>query len=75
MTAIKLKEIFEKQGEVKFKLYSLEYIIKKIDNKIVVHPLLYESRKSFFNSFEEALSNYTIYNENIIENIDKVIII
>ncbi len=29
MTAIKLKEIFEKQGEVRFKLYSLEYIIKK----------------------------------------------
>ena len=40
-----------------------------------MHPILYENRKSFFNSFEEALGNYTIYNENIIENIDKVIII
>lgn len=30
--------------------------------------------KVFFNSFEETLSNYTIYNENIVENIDKVII-
>lgn len=75
MTFVKLNELFEKQGEVRFKLYSLEYIIKKIDNKIIVHPILYENRKSFFNSFEEALSNYTIYNENIIQNIDKVIII
>lgn len=75
MTFVKLNELFEKQGEVRFKLYSLEYIIKKIDNKIIVHPILYENRKSFFNSFEEVLSNYTIYNENIIENIDKVIII
>ena len=29
MTFVKLNELFEKQGEVRFKLYSLKYIMKK----------------------------------------------
>lgn len=75
MVVEKLKEIFEREHEVKFKLYSLEYIIKEIDNKIAVYPILYETKKSLFNSFEDALNNYTVYNESIIDNINRIIII
>ena len=75
MVVNELKELFDKQHEVKFKLYSLEYVIREIDNKIAVYPILYETKKSFFNSYEDALNNYTFYNESIIDNIDRLIII
>ena len=73
MVVKELKELFEREHEVKFKLYSLEYVIKEIDNKIAVYPMLYESKKSFFNSLEEALNNYTVYNESIIDNLEQLI--
>ena len=73
MVVKELKELFEREHEVKFKLYSLEYVIKEIDNKIAVYPILYESKKSFFNSLEEALNNYTVYNESIIDNLEQLI--
>ena len=75
MVVKELKEIFEKNREVMFKLYSLEYVIKEIDNKIAVYPILYETKKNFYNSFEDALSNYTVYNESIIDNIDRLILL
>lgn len=75
MVVNELKELFEREHEVKFKLYSLEYVIKEIDNKIYVYPILYETKKSCFNSLEDALNNFTVYNESIIENIDRLIII
>lgn len=75
MVVKELKELFEREHEVKFKLYSLKYVIKEIDNKIAVYPILYETKKSLFNSFEDALNNYTVYNESIIDNIDRLIII
>ena len=75
MVVKQLKELFESKREVIFKLYSLEYIIKEVDNKIAVYPILYETKKSLFDSFEEALNNYTVYNESIIDNIDRLIIL
>lgn len=75
MVVKELKEIFERDREVIFKLYSLEYVIKEIDNQIAVYPILYETKKNFYNSFEDALNNYTVYNESIIDNIDRLIII
>lgn len=75
MVVNELKGLFDKQHEVKFKLYSLEYVIKEIDNKITIYPILYETNKSFYNSLDEALNSYTIYNESIIENQDRIIII
>ena len=75
MVVNELKELFDKQHEVKFKLYSLEYVIREMDNKIAVYPILYETKKSFYNSFEDALNNYTVYNESVIDNLDRIIII
>ena len=75
MVVKELKELFERNREVRFKLYSLEYAIKEMDNKITVYPILYETKKSFYNSFEDALNKYTVYNESIIDNIDRLILL
>lgn len=70
-----LKERYEKNNEVKFKLFTLEYIIQKVDNTVVVYPLLYSNRKNNYSTLDEALNYYTIYNESIIENIDRVVLL
>lgn len=75
MVLSELKERYEKNNEVKFKLFSLEYIIQKADNGVLVYPILYSNRKSTYSNLDEALSYYTIYNESIIENIDRVILL
>jgi len=75
MVVEELKKKFETEREVKFKLYSLEYIIKEENNKVIIYPLLYSSKKNVYNSFDEVLYNYTIYNESIIDNLDRLIIL
>ena len=37
MVINELKERYEKNNEVKFKLFSLEYIIQKVDDKVVIY--------------------------------------
>lgn len=75
MVVNKLIEIYQNQKEVKFKLYSLEYIIKEENNSVVIYPLLYHQKKSRYKTIDELLNYYMIYNESIIENIDRLIII
>lgn len=70
-----LKEKFECNKMVKFKLFSLEYIIEIEGNKVCVYPILYPTRKKEYFSLEDALNNYTIYNDNIIENSNFIILI
>lgn len=75
MVLNELKERYEKNNEVKFKLFSLEYIIQKVDNNVVVYPILYSNKKNTYTSLEEALNYFTIYNESILDNIDRVILL
>ncbi len=75
MVLSELKERYEKNNEVKFKLFSLEYIIQKADSGVLVYPILYSNRKSTYSNLDEALNYYTIYNESIIENIDRLILL
>lgn len=70
-----LKERYEKNNEVKFKLFSLEYIIQKVDNNVLVYPILYSNRKSTYSNLDDALNSFTIYNESILDNIDRVILL
>lgn len=70
-----LKEKFEQNKEVKFKLFSLEYIIQQVAGEVVVYPLMFESRKNYYSNLDEALNNFTVYNESIIDNIDRVILL
>ena len=67
-----LENIFNSSGELKFKLYSLEYIIKKIDNGVEVYAELYQTRKKVYSSFQEAMNNFTVYNESLVDNIDRI---
>lgn len=75
MVLNELRERYEKNNEVKFKLFSLEYIIQKVDNNVVVYPLLYSNKKNTYSTLDEALNYFTIYNESILDNIDRVILL
>ena len=70
-----LEDLFNNTNELKFKLYSLEYVIKKIDSGVEVYAILYQNRKSNYSSFKEAMNNYKVYNESLIENLDRIQII
>lgn len=67
-----LENIFNSSNELKFRLYSLEYIIKKVDNGVEVYAILYQNRKKFYSSFQEAMNNFTVYNESLMDNIDRI---
>ena len=67
-----LKQKLNEDGEINFKLYSLTYVIKKIDNQFVIYPKLYEYKKNYFNNIDTLLDNYLIFNENIRDNEDKI---
>lgn len=70
-----LENIFNNSNEIKFKLYSLEYIIRKIDTGVGVFAILYQNRKQTYSSFSDAMNNFTVYNESLIDNIDRIQII
>ena len=70
-----LENIFNTSNEIKFKLYSLEYIIRKIDTGVEVFAILYQNRKQIYLSFSDAMNNFTVYNESLIDNIDRIQII
>ena len=75
MVVNKLIEIYQNQKEVRFKLYSLEYVIKEDNNLVAIYPLLYPQKKNRYKTIEELLNYYMIYNESILENVDRLIII
>ena len=67
-----IKTIFNEKKEVHFKLYSLDYTIKEDNNKIIVYADLYTNRKEIYNTIDEALNYFTVYNESIIENQNRI---
>ena len=69
-----IKREFETNNRVKFKLYSLEYLIERADNYVQVYAIDYPTRKSRYNSLEELFNNLTVYNEpriTLLNNIKK----
>lgn len=73
ITIANLKKEFEQNGKVRFKLYTLDYEIIQNDTYVVIYSLQYPNNKTYFNSFDEVINNYLIYNESIKENEDKII--
>ena len=69
-----LYELFLNNKVIHFKLYSLEYNIEEESNKVVIYANYYEKNKRYFNSFEELMNNFNIYNEPLINQIDRIII-
>ena len=71
----KLENKLNTSSEVKFKLFSLEYIIKKVNTCVEVYAELYQTRKYIYSSSKEAMNNFTVYNESLVDNIDIIQII
>lgn len=69
-----LKKIFDEKKELRFKLYSLDYIIKQVDDKIMIYSILYDNKKNYYNSFEELFNQYTVYNVSLMDSIDRIIL-
>ncbi len=72
MNVEEMKTIFESNNNIKFKLYSLEYIIEKRNDFIVVYAIDYPTRKKEYKTFEEALNNFTVYNESLNDQLNKI---
>lgn len=71
----KMKDVFNNNSEVHFKIYTLEYTIKKDNDNVIIYADLYNGKKEIYNSLDELLNNFTIYNETLIENEDRILII
>ena len=70
-----LENLYNDNYKLKFRLFGLEYIIKKDNDGVIIYPFLYPSSKKIFSNFSELMNNYTIFNEQIIKNIDKIILL
>lgn len=62
-------------NKVKLKIYALEYIIELENSEYIIYPELYLNRKSKYKFLKELFQNYTIYNENLLDNINGITII
>ena len=72
MLLSQIEEILKNNCKVIIKIYSLEYIIELIDEKYIIYPVLYSNRKYTYNSLKELFNNYQIYNESIINDLDRI---
>lgn len=67
-----MKNEFELYNHIKFKLYSLEYLIERVDNYVQVYVIDYPTRKSKYNTLEDLFNNFTVYNEPLITLINNI---
>ena len=70
-----IKQKYSETKSIKFKLYSLEYIIEEINDKVIIYAILYSNRKLSYNSLDEAFSNFELYNVSLLESLDRIQII
>lgn len=70
-----LENNFNVNGVLKFRLYSLEYIIIKKVNDVEVYAILYPSDKKVFTSFYDAMYNYTVFNASLYSYMNRIKII
>ena len=75
MSYEELKNKFNIDHKLKFKLYSLEYTVELVNDKVEIYAISYENRKKYYNSFDELMNNYTVYNEPLMEQISRIQII
>lgn len=74
MTIEKIKNRLAKDNKVVFKLYSLEYIIEIINNNIQIYPLSYPTDIKIYNTLEELLNNFRVYNESLVDAEDRIVV-
>ena len=73
MSILEMQRIFNENGIVKFRLYSLDYIIERESDKVCIYTTDYPNRKKYYDSISELLSTHLIYNETIAENETRII--
>lgn len=69
-----IENILSNNKMIRLRIYTLEYKIE-FNDKYIIYHILYQNRKYSYNSLKELFENYMIYNEPIIQNIDKIRII
>lgn len=74
MTIEKIKNRLAKDNKVVFKLYSLEYIIEIINNNIQIYPLSYPTDIKIYNTLEDLLNNFRVYNESLVDAEDRIVV-
>ena len=74
MNIEKIKNQLAKDNKVVFKLYSLEYTIEIINNNIQIYPLTYPTDIKIYNTLEELLNNFRVYNETLLEVEERIFI-
>lgn len=67
-----MEDILNKSGIIKFKYRSLEYIIKKNNLNVEIFVVGDIKGKRIFNSFYDVMNNYLVYNESLVDIIDKI---
>ena len=70
-----LCNLFNEKNKLQFKLYSLEYNVELIDNKVVIYAIYYEKDKHYYDSLEDLMNNYNVYNEPLINQLNRIIIL
>ena len=70
-----MRNEFDSNNRIRFKLYSLEYLIERVDNYVQVYAIDYPTRKSKYNTLEELFNNFTVYNEPLISLINNIKIV
>ena len=60
---MELKQSFSNKELLNFKLFNKEYVIKNNNNHAEIYPADQPHRICIFQTFDEMMKNYTIYNE------------
>ena len=72
MNCEKIRTLFNQNEVVHFTMYGLPYIIEKNDNGASISPDTTPKQMKKYNSVDSILKYYTIYNESIEENDDRI---
>ena len=75
MTYETLLKKFNDKKVLKFNLYNINYMIEQKSNYVDIRASYYEKRLHKFKSFEDLMENYTVYNEPLLNQMDRIIII
>lgn len=70
-----LERIYNEKGILKFKLYSLTYIVDKTANGPVIYVETLPARKVSFSTFEDLIQSFTVYNEILLDNLNRIEVI
>lgn len=69
------KNKFNTNKKIKFKLYSLDYVVEQKEEYVEIYAIYYENRKRQYKSLDELMNNYTVYNEPIINQFNRIIVL